>query len=256
MDDLTAMAQTQPVSGLDLKTADILGVPVSVLGMDDTVRAIQAMLEGAPGGMVVTADSSGLAAAQHDPELHDIYMKAALATADSIGVVWALRRSGHRVGRVSGVELVDRICALSAEKGYRLYFLGAAPGTAELAAEKLRLRHPGCNIVGTRHGYFPATDDEFVAREVAEAKPDVLFVAMGIPRQEKFIYHSLGLVGAKVAMGVGGSFDVFSGQVKRAPKLVQKLHMEWAWRLLLNPKKIHKVKMLPRFVWYVLRAGK
>ncbi len=206
--------------------------------------------------MVVTADSSGLAAAHNDPDLKAIYKQAALATADSIGVVWALRRQGARVERVSGVDIVDHVCGLSAEKGYRIYFLGAAPGVAELAAEKLRLRHPGCNIVGTRNGFFPATDDEFVAKEVADAKPDVLFVAMGIPRQEKFIAATLPLIGAKVAMGVGGSFDVFSGRVKRAPVVVQRLHLEWLWRLLQNPRKIHKVKMLPRFVWYVLREGR
>ncbi|MBX3110767.1 MAG: WecB/TagA/CpsF family glycosyltransferase [Fimbriimonadaceae bacterium] len=256
MSDPTTMASTTPATERPADTCPVLGVPVSLLGMDATVSAIEAMVGSAAGSMVVTADSSGLAAAQDDPELRDIYLRSAMATADSIGVVWALRRRGHHVKRVSGVDLVDRLCALSAEKGYRIFFLGSAPGVAETAAEKIRLRHPGCNIVGTRHGYFPATDDDVVAREVAEAKPDLLFVAMGIPRQEKFIFRTQAITGAKVAMGVGGSLDVFSGQVKRAPKLIQRLHMEWAWRLMLNPKKIHKVKMLPRFVWHVLREGR
>jgi len=256
MSELKAMARTTPATERTARTAPVLGVPVSLLNMDGTVDQIESLLADGGQGMVVTADSSGLAAAMSDPELRDIYLRSALATADSIGVVWALRRMGHRVGRVSGVDLVDRLCALSAEKGYRVYFLGAAPGIAEMAAEKLRLRHPGCNIVGARHGFFPATDDEFVAREVAETKPDILFVAMGIPRQEKFIFKTQAITGAKVAMGVGGSLDVFSGQVKRAPRIIQRLHLEWAWRLLLNPKKISKVKMLPRFVWYVLREGR
>ena len=130
--------------------------------------------------------------------------------------------------------------------------MGAAPGIAELAAEKMRLRHPGCNIVGARHGYFPAESDTVVASEVAASAPDVLFVAMGIPRQEKFIRSTESIIGAKVAMGVGGSFDVFSGKVKRAPRMVQRLRMEWLWRLCQNPKKISKVMLLPRFVLMVL----
>jgi N-acetylglucosaminyldiphosphoundecaprenol N-acetyl-beta-D-mannosaminyltransferase len=152
--------------------------------------------------------------------------------------------------------LVDRICALSADKGYRIFFLGAAPGVAELAAEKLRLKHPGCNIVGARHGYFPTESDTVVATEVAQSKPDFLLVAMGIPRQEKFIRATQDLIQAPVAMGVGGSFDVFSGKVKRAPRVFQAMKIEWLWRLLLNPKKIAKAKNLPIFAWRVLRAGK
>jgi N-acetylglucosaminyldiphosphoundecaprenol N-acetyl-beta-D-mannosaminyltransferase len=152
--------------------------------------------------------------------------------------------------------LVDRICGMSADRGYRIYFLGAAPGVAETAAEKLRLKHPGCNIVGARHGYFPADSDGIVAAEISLTKPDFLFVAMGIPRQEKFIRATESIINAPVAMGVGGSFDVFSGRVKRAPLIFQKLHLEWLWRLMLNPRKISKAKNLPIFAWMVLRAGK
>jgi N-acetylglucosaminyldiphosphoundecaprenol N-acetyl-beta-D-mannosaminyltransferase len=205
--------------------------------------------------IVVTADASGLAQAQSDPEHLNIIRNADLVTADSVGVIWAAKRAGMPVPeRVSGVDLVDRICALSADKGYRIYLLGAAPGIADQAAEKLKLKYPGCNIVGSRHGYFPAESDEVVAREVAEFKPDFLFVAMGIPRQEKFIVSTMPIINAPVAIGVGGSFDVFSGRTKRAPKVFQKLKLEWVWRLILNPKKIAKVKSLPRFVIMVLRG--
>jgi N-acetylglucosaminyldiphosphoundecaprenol N-acetyl-beta-D-mannosaminyltransferase len=120
----------------------------------------------------------------------------------------------------------------------------------------MRLRHPGCNIVGSRHGYFPADSDEVVAREVAEFRPDVLFVAMGIPRQEKFIRATEHIIQAKVGIGVGGSLDVHSGRVMRAPLLVRKLKMEWLWRTLVNPKKIKKAINLPRFVLMVLRSGR
>lgn len=225
--------------------------------MTETLAEIERFVkEGGP-HLVVTADAAGIVQSSEDPELRAIYAQADLVTPDSVGVLWAAKRQGEALPeRVSGVDLVDRICDLSARKGYRLFFLGAAPGVAELAAEKLRLKHPGCNIVGTRNGFFPADSDTLVAQEVAESKPDFLFVAMGIPRQEKFIMATRDIIGASVSMGVGGSFDVFSGKAKRAPKLLQKIKLEWLWRLMLNPKKIAKARNLPRFVRMVLKEHK
>lgn len=234
----------------------LLGVQVSVMGMDRTVEHLRSLIESGRPNQVVTADSYGLVLAREDSKLAEIYRNASLVTADSSGVVWGLSRSGAKVERVSGVDLVDRLCALSAEHGYRIFLLGSAPGVAEQAAEKLKLRHPGCNIVGTRNGFFPVEDSDVVAQEVTPHRPDVLLVAMGIPRQEKFIAQTLQTIGAKVAMGVGGSLDVYSGRVKRAPAVVQKLRLEWLWRLILNPRKFEKVARLPRFVWLVLRGVK
>ena len=224
--------------------------------MAETVATIERLIEGGGRHIVVTADSYGLVQAKQDTELAAIFSGASLVTADSAGVVWGLGRQGARVERVSGVDLVGRLCGLSAERGHRVFLLGASPGVAEEAAEKLRLLYPGCNIVGTRHGYFPVEDSDIVAQEVAALKPDVLLVALGIPKQEKFIARTMGTIGAKVAMGVGGSFDVYSGLVKRAPTFVQKMRMEWLWRLMLNPKKFEKVARLPRFVWLVLTGSK
>lgn len=252
------------VEGVTVSTAQergprvpILGVGVDPLTMDEALARIEAFVEEKTPHIVVTADAAGIVQSKDDPELRGIYESADLVTPDSVGVLWAAKRQGRPLPeRVSGVDLVDRICDLSARKGYRLFFLGAAPGVAELAAEKIRLRHPGCNIVGTRNGFFPADSDAIVAQEVAEAKPDFLFVAMGIPRQEKFIKATMDIIEAPVSMGVGGSFDVFSGRAKRAPKLMQKLKLEWLWRLILNPRKIAKAKNLPKFVRLVLREGK
>ncbi len=205
--------------------------------------------------LVITADSSGIVQAQEDPAFKALYESASLITPDSEGVLWAAKRQGVELQqRVSGVEIVDRVCALSAEKGYRVFFLGGEPGVAEMAAERMRLRHPGCHIVGARHGYFPASDDLLVAEEVAKETPDFLFVGMGIPRQEKFIQGTMDVIRAKVAMGVGGSFDVFSGKTKRAPLPIQQLKLEWLWRVALNPKKLGKVMLLPKFVMLVRRS--
>lgn len=193
--------------------------------------------------------------AERDSELRRIVDSAELVTPDSAGILWACRRMGRPLPeRVSGVEIVERLCAASAEKGYRLYFLGAAPGVAENAAARMQTRYPGCRIIGTRDGYFREGEDAAVVREIAAARPDVLCVAMGIPKQEKWIARHRTALGVPVLIGVGGTFDVFSGKVKRAPHWMQQLNLEWLYRFARNPRKIRKVMTLPRFVWMTLRA--
>lgn len=240
---------TIPASVDRSSRVSILGVGVDKLDMPSALAKLDYFLVSKQPHIVVTADAAGIVQAQEDPEFMRILQEADLVTPDSVGVLWAAKRKGEPIQeRVSGVELTDRLCAMSADKGWRIFLLGAAPGVADLAAEKLRLMHPGCNIVGSRHGYFPADSNEIVAQEIAAFKPDILLVAMGIPRQEKFIKQTQSIIGASVAMGVGGSLDVFSGKVKRAPVLFQKLKLEWLWRLILNPSKISKTKFLPKFV--------
>lgn len=237
------------------ETVAILGLPVDRVSMEQAMERIAAFVATKKPHLVITADSSGIVQAQSDSEFHELMKGADLVTPDSIGILWAARRKGEILPeRVSGVDLLDRICAKSADKGWRLYFLGSEPGIAEMAAEKIRLKYPGCNIVGTRHGYFPSDSDDVVASEVAAFKPDVLFVAMGIPRQEKFIRRTMPIIGAPVAIGVGGSFDVFSGRTRRAPKIIQRLSLEWLWRTVMNPRKWRKALALPRFAWLVLRS--
>ncbi len=238
------------------QNADVLGVPVNTLSIDDTIVRLTQLIESDSSHIVVTADSSGIAMAQSDPVLMDIYRRASWVTCDSYGVVWAIRRKGISVERVSGVDVADRLMKLSAEKGYRVFLLGAEPGIASAAAEALALKYPGCNVVGTQHGHFPASDDRFIAEKIAESKPDILLVAMGIPRQEKFIAETLEIVNARISLGVGGTLDVFSGRAKRAPLFVQRMKLEWLWRLILNPKKWRKAMMLPVFARMVLRERK
>lgn len=235
----------------------VLGVPVDCDPMHEVLAKIDQIISKRDPSILATADASMIVAAHETPPLMNLLQRAEIVTPDSVGVLWALKRQGKKnVHRVSGVDLVDCLCARSADRGYRIVLLGAEPGVAEKAAERLRLKHPGCNIVGTRHGYFPAESDSIVAHEVAEMRPDILLVAMGIPRQEVFIQETQPIIKAPIAIGVGGSFDVFSGKVKRAPKFIQKLKFEWLWRLGQNPKKIGKVMTLPRFVMMVLRQNR
>ena len=142
----------------------ILGVPIDCITMDQTLEKIEGFLTSHRSHLVVTADASAIVIAHHNFGFQTLVESADLVTPDGNGILWAAKRKGRELPeRVSGVDIADRLCKLSADKGYRIYLLGASPGVAELAAEKLRLKHPGCHVVGTRHGFFPSESDEVVA---------------------------------------------------------------------------------------------
>ncbi len=240
-----------------LPSVSILGLSVHNVTMASALDAMDGFVQAGSPHHVITADASMLVLAQEDKALHDIVSGADLVTPDSVGVLWAAKQYGRPLQeRVSGVEIVEQLCRRSAETGYRLFFLGAAPGVAAKAAEQMRLKYPGTQIVGTRDGYFSQDESEALVAEIREARPDALFVAMGIPKQEKWIAAHRDRLGAAVLIGVGGTFDVLSGNVKRAPKVMQRARLEWLWRVLSNPRKISKVLLLPRFVRMVRRAEK
>jgi N-acetylglucosaminyldiphosphoundecaprenol N-acetyl-beta-D-mannosaminyltransferase len=230
-------------------TVPLLGLPIHNVDMAAALDRIDGYIRSGRPHHVVTADASMLVMAQSDSCLHAILERADLITPDSAGILWAARRSGRPLReRVSGVEIVERLCALSPERGYRIFFLGAGPGVAQEAAERMSRRYPGCKMVGARHGYF--TDEEMpqILSEIREAQPDVLCVALGIPKQEKWIQAHRDECCASVLIGVGGTLDVLSGRTRRAPRFMQALRLEWLWRVLSNPRKINKVLLLPRFV--------
>jgi N-acetylglucosaminyldiphosphoundecaprenol N-acetyl-beta-D-mannosaminyltransferase len=231
----------------------ILGLNVHDVDMKSTLDAIDEFVRDGSPHHLVTADASMLVMAQDDPELRTIISRAELVTPDSVGVLWAAKRQQQRLReRVSGVEIVENLCARSAQSGYRLYFLGAGPGVAEQAATRMREKYPGAQVVGTRDGFFKPEDAAEIVAEIRRRETDIICVALGIPKQEKWIAAHRNQLGAAVLIGVGGTFDVLSGNVKRAPRWMQKAKLEWLWRLISNPKKIGKVMMLPRFVKLVL----
>ncbi|MHB0912516.1 MAG: WecB/TagA/CpsF family glycosyltransferase [Armatimonadota bacterium] len=233
----------------------ILGIKISVVDMPTTLNLIEGFIADGRPHMVVTADASCAVMAETDRALREIVNSADLVTPDSVGVLWAARKFGTPLPeRVSGVDIVDRLCARCAETGHSIFLLGAAPGVTDDAAKILAEQYPGLVIAGTYHGYFSPEEETEVVRKVRDARPDVLFVAMGIPRQEKWIKQHMEDLAVPVSMGVGGTFDVLSGRVKRAPEWAQRRGLEWAHRLASNPKKIRKCMTLPVFVLLVLRA--
>lgn len=232
----------------------ILGFRIDRVSMEAALQRIEAFIaEGVP-RYLVTADASMVVTAKEDPELAGIVDRADLVTPDGAGILWASRELQTPItDKVSGVDLVGEMVRLSAEKGYRIFFFGAGPGVAEEAAVNLRTKFPGAHIVGTRDGYFKPEQESDIVAQIKAAKPDVLFVAMGIPKQEKWITRYKDEIGVPVSAGIGGSFDVYSGRVQRAPLWMQKRGLEWLHRLYKNPKKISKVMTLPKFAMMTLR---
>src|SRR5688572_30078902 len=257
MPTLAPPPMTEPAAAATvvIPTIDLPGLKASRVNRAQTSGILQPFIKSARPHLVVTADASRHVIAASEPEFLRIVNSAGRVTPDSTGVLWAARKLGTPLEeRVSGVELAEELCAESARRGYGVYFYGAAPGVAEDAAETMRRRYPGCRIVGTADGFQNSPEQQAaLIRDIREKRPAVLLVAMGIPKQEKWIVAHMDELQVPVSMGVGGSFDVFSGRVDRAPEWMQRRGLEWLYRLARNPKKYSKVATLPVFVLRVLR---
>lgn len=250
------MSEVGPlVSPVDPPRAiDLLGLRVDDVTVEETRRRLIAYLEEDRPHHIVTADASAWVIAGRDPAYLQIVESADLVTPDGAGLVWAARFLGSPLReRVSGVDLVEWLGKESAIRGFSLYFFGAAPGVAEEAAARLAARYPGMRLAGAHHGFLQSPEEETRLLEtIRSSRPDVLLIAMGIPRQEKWIAKHKSDLGTRLLMGVGGSFDVFSGRVNRAPLWMQKRGLEWLYRLLQDPRKYSKVANLPIFLANVL----
>ncbi len=206
---------------------------------------------------VVTVNPEFLMAAQRDRVFQRSINEAALVVADGMGIVWATRYLREPVPeRITGTDLLPVLAQRCAAQGYRLYLLGAAPGVAELAAERLRTLVPGLQIVGTYAGSpAPAEEDEIIER-VRAAEADVLCVAYGAPAQDLWIYRNLTRLPVAVAIGVGGAYDFLSGRQRRAPAAMQRLGLEWLYRLYREPWRWRRMLALPQSALLVLLKGR
>lgn len=191
--------------------------------------------------------------AQRDPAVAEALLAADLRYPDGVGVVWAAARRGAvGLDRVPGIELAERVLEKAAGEGHTVYLLGAALGVAEQAAERLQACMPGLRVVGCRDGYFSKQDEASVVSDIRSAGAAILLVALGAPRQELFIHRHLSELGVQAALGVGGSFDVWSGRVRRAPYWARAFGVEWFYRLAADPRRARRQLALPVFVWRAL----
>lgn len=235
---------------------NILGVQVDSVTMAEAVAQVEDFVRTRAGVIIATANAEMIMRATHDEELKNILNEAALVVPDGDGTVWAARHLGHPMPeRVAGYDLAQNLMGVAPQKGYKFYFLGSAPGVAAKAKAKAEALYPGIQIVGVRDGYFRPENEAAVVAAIKEAKPDILLAALGVPKQEKWLARHLAELKVPVAIGVGGTLDVMAGVMKRAPHWMQRVHLEWLFRGMLQPKRIGRLMALPRFVMRV-RASK
>ncbi len=232
---------------------DVLGVSFDNVTPDEAVQRALAMLEENRPHLAVTPNPEMIQRAEKDPEFSKVLADADLVLPDGIGVIYAAKILGRPLkGRVPGVDFASALMGKIAGTDKRLFLLGAKPGVAEEAAKRLTARYPGLNICGTHDGYFQ--DDAPVVEAIRASKADVVFVCLGFPRQEKWIAAHGAEAGAKLYIGLGGSLDVFAGKVDRAPEKMQKLGLEWLYRLYKEPSRIGRMAKLPLILVQALGA--
>ena len=231
---------------------NVLGVAVDKLTLNEALQRVEAFLKEDRLHLIVTANPEIIMLARQDEQFAKILEQADLVTADGIGLVIGARILGEDLPeRVTGIDLSSGIFRLAREKGWSFYLLGAAPGVAEAAAAQLVDKYPGLKITGWNHGYFQ--DSEPILREIEARRPDILLVALGMGRQEKWVWEHGHRLPVKLAIGVGGSLDVYAGRVQRAPELFQRLGLEWLYRLVRQPSRLGRMLVLPVFLWKVLK---
>ncbi len=243
-----------PISNLQPPTSiRILGIRVDALTYAELLDRIAAFIAAGGPHQIATLNPEFVMEARRNAAFRAVLEQADLCLADGVGLLWAARRQGQTLPeRVTGSDALPLIAERAARDGWRLYLLGAAPGVAEQTSQLLQARYPGVQIVGTYAG-APADADapEIIAR-VRAARPDVLFVAYGAPGQDLWIARHRASLAVPVMMGVGGAYDHLTGIRKRAPASVQRLNLEWLFRLVTQPWRWRRQLALPRFVWAVL----
>lgn len=223
---------------------EVLGVKFDDLTRQEAAQAGAALLEEDRFHYVVTPNPEFILAAEKDREFLQVLNGADLVLADGIGVVYSAKIQGTPLkGRVPGIEFAADMLRVLDEMGGRLYLLGAKPGVAEEAGRRITEQYPHIVLCGTQDGYFK--DEEAALLKVAAARPDLLFVCLGAPKQEKWMARWGRHTGARLAIGLGGALDVFAGKVERAPESWQKLGLEWAYRLKKEPQRAGRMARLP-----------
>lgn len=237
-------------------TVNILGVPIDRVDNEAMLEQLDEWIESPAEDtrQVCTVNPEFLVDAQHDAAFRTVLLEADLRVPDGVGVLWAARLLGRPLReRVTGSDGIYRICARAARAGWSVYFLGAGEGVAETAAGILRAESPALRVAGWYSGSPEAAEWPALHARLATARPDILFVAFGHPRQDLWIWAHKAELPCRVAVGVGGAFDFVAGVARRAPRFMRRLGLEWLHRLITQPWRWRRMLKLPRFVFLVLR---
>ena len=231
---------------------EILGVNINNMTMTETVEAVKGLLELDRPSLIFTPNSEIIYMARNDEKFKEILNSADIKTADGIGVVYASKILKDPIPeRVAGFDLSKNLLTYMNENKLKLFLFGGKPGVAEIAKENILKDFPDIDICGTENGYFDNSDS--IIDHINQKKPHFLFVCLGAPKQEKWMYENKDKLDCKVMLGIGGSLDVYANTAKRAPDIFIKLNIEWLYRLLKNPSRIGRMTALPKFGIEVLK---
>lgn len=233
----------------------ILGVEIDNVNIDEALQRTKELIENSNKScqLVVAPNTEFIMAAQKDKEFFEILKSAKLATPDSVGVMIGGKLQKKKFkSRIPGQTYFRSLLEYGEKQGWTFYLLGGKDDVPKLATENLLKIYPNLKIVGYHEGFFEKDSEENVIKEINSLKPNVLFVAMGAPVQEKWIYNHQKELKVDIAAGQGGTFDYESGKIKRAPKIIQTLCIEWLWRLILQPSRIRRMIVLPIYLFKVL----
>jgi N-acetylglucosaminyldiphosphoundecaprenol N-acetyl-beta-D-mannosaminyltransferase len=240
-----------------MKPVQVMSVPVHPVTNAMMWDQLAAMLEEPGFHSIMTPNPEMVMMANRDEALMDALLSADLVIPDGIGLIIAsrLKNMGLRE-RVTGIDTMEKVLRLCDENNRSIFMLGGKPGRGEKALENIMRRYPGIREVAAHHGYFTKDEETEVLEIIQQQAPDVLFVCLGSPRQEVWIHRHREQLNCRLAMGTGGSVDVFAGEVKRAPVVFQKIGLEWLYRLIQEPSRFKRMTVLPVFLWQALRLKK
>lgn len=242
---------------MNMDNIDILGVRVHNVTYDDAIARVEFFLRDGGAQQIATVNPEFVVLAQTNTDFRRVLNASALNVPDGVGLLWAARRLGTPLReRVTGQEMVDRIAHLAAQRGDKVFFLGAREGVARKAAETLKEKYSRLEMAGCYAGSPAVEEEKETVERINASNAKVLFVAYGPPKQEFWIARNLSRLNVKVAMGVGGTFDTLAGIVPRAPRWLREAGFEWTYRLLREPRRWKRQLAIPYFMWLVLTQGK
>lgn len=236
-----------------MEKENYLGVNVSPLNYEEIIADLRARMEAGLQSTIIAVNPEKVMAAEKNEELRQLINSSTYQIPDGVGILLASKMKGGKISsRVTGVDMMDRLIRFAAEENHKVFLYGAKEEVVTTAKQKLEEKYPGLHISGYENGY--EKDNEKIINHINASGAELLFVAMGSPKQELWIRENMGRLNVKVFQGVGGSFDVFSGKVQRAPLFFRKLGIEWLYRLLKEPKRFKRQLALPRFLMKILGA--
>jgi N-acetylglucosaminyldiphosphoundecaprenol N-acetyl-beta-D-mannosaminyltransferase len=235
----------------------LLDCPIDNLSLEDALGRIETFVRERTPHQHIAVNVHKMVLAQRDSRLREILKQCELACADGQPVLWLARLLNKPLkARITGIDLMERLLELAAQRGYRVYFLGARTDVLTKVVDECKQRYSGLRVAGWSDGYWEPEEESRVVEDVRREQPDILFVALGSPQKEFFIHAHRETLAVPFAMGVGGSFDVIAGKAKRAPLWMQRAGLEWVWRVLQEPGRMWKRYSHDGFVfaYLVLRA--